>query len=75
MAIAKIKIGGDAELNINTFICICAFCNNHDTENASVEINFRERKFLYLCSKCKKMNELNFGSNTPQPLPRMRLGR
>lgn len=69
----KLEFEGHAKLAINTLHCVCGFCGNHDTENAVVELNFREKKIYYLCSKCKKNNELVFGNPAPPPLPRTRL--
>jgi hypothetical protein len=63
---------GLAEISSNTFICICGHCGKHDAENATIEFNFREQKVYYLCSQCKKMNELFFGKqNIPMPKTRL----
>lgn len=74
MATAKITIEGTSSISLNTFICICAKCNNHDRENATIEINFREQKVFYLCGQCKHMNEMFFGQQSA-PLPRIKTGR
>lgn len=75
MAITTVKIDGHAEIGINDFIFVCAFCGNHDKTGATVEFNFRDQKVFYLCSKCNKMNEIFFGSKPAPPLPKTRLGR
>lgn len=83
MAVAKITIdkgefqlNGLCDLGIAELSCICAHCNNRDTTGASIEFNFREQKVLYLCGKCKKMNEMLFGREQfAPPLPRTRIGR
>ncbi len=75
MAMGKIKIEGTAEVWLPEIICICGYCNNHDKEYTTMEFNFREQKIIYLCKKCKKMNEIQFGKERIAPLPRVRMGR
>jgi hypothetical protein len=74
MAIGKMEFEGNASFSIADVSCVCAKCNNRDTENASVEFNFREKKVYSLCSKCKHMNEMFFGKDMPPPLPRIGVG-
>lgn len=68
----KIKIEGLAELSTNNVICICGHCGNHDAQNASIELNFREKKIYCLCSQCKKMNELSLAKPVTA-LPKTRM--
>lgn len=76
MGLVNIKIEGKAHLETNEFIFVCAFCGNHDKEKSTIEFNFREQKIFYLCTKCKKMNELNLNPKSNQtPFPKSRLGR
>lgn len=73
MPIHNIKIEGVSEIGLNQIICVCGKCGNHDNENGTLEFNFREQKVMYTCSKCKKMNEMQFGKELPQPYPRTRM--
>jgi hypothetical protein len=82
MAIGKISIEspqinleGTASIGIAEICCICEKCNNKDTENASIEFNFKEKKVYYLCSKCRHMNEMFFGKEQFPELPKIRIGR
>ncbi len=72
MATAKIEIEGVAQISISEILCVCGKCGHHDRENATIEFNFREQKVLYTCSQCKKINEMQFGKERPQPYPRSR---
>lgn len=72
--LAKINFEGTADISMSKFLCVCAFCNNHDHENATIEFNFREQKILYLCGKCKKMNEICFSAKKTTPLPKISVG-
>jgi len=72
----KIEITGDAVMNLNSFFTVCKFCSNHDRENISLEINARENKIMFMCSKCRKMNEIKFGPAPHElapPLPKTRV--
>ena len=75
MALANVKIEGAAEFGLIETICVCAFCNNHDSTVGTLEFNFKEQKVYYVCSKCKKMNEINFGGQKATPLPRSKFAR
>lgn len=76
MAMGKIHIEGTAEIGVNEISCVCGKCNHRDMENASIEFNFREQKVYYLCSKCKHMNEMSFGTQQHlPPMPRTSVGR
>lgn len=70
----KIKIEGTASLGINSIVCVCGHCGNNDRENALIEFNFQEQRVIYVCSKCKKENELPFGKDRPAPYPRIGVG-
>lgn len=75
---AKINIEGNATIGINVIYCVCK-CGHHENENAIVEFNFRDEKVYFRCPKCKKNNEMAFGSNlSPNmgnvPMPRTRIG-
>lgn len=74
----KIEINGDAAIALNTVLTVCKFCNNHDRENSIIELNARENKIMFLCSQCKKMNEIRFGPAPHEmvsPLPRTHIQR
>lgn len=73
--ITKLKIEGDADISINELLCVCGFCNNHDRQNATIEFNFRDQKVYYLCSKCKKMNNMSFGQAPLPPMPKTTIMR
>jgi len=66
-----VKFDGFADFGDVTLRFVCGFCGNHDTENASFEVNYRDKKFYYLCSKCKKSNEMEFARTTLPPLPKI----
>ncbi len=71
----KIKIEGSAEIGINSIICVCGFCGNHENTNAVIELNFRDKKLHYLCNKCRKDNEIQFAESGIIPrLPRSGIG-
>jgi len=72
---AKIKIEGIADLGINSIVCVCGHCGNSDLENARIEFNFQEQRVIYLCSKCKKENDMPFGKDKPPSYPRIGIGR
>ena len=69
----KVSFDGFAEFEEINFTFICGFCGNHDTRNASCEVNFREKKIYYMCKECKKINELALEKNNLGPLPRTRI--
>ncbi len=74
----KIKLEGDASIGINTVLTVCKFCNNNDRVNSVIELNARENKIMFLCSQCKKMNEIKLGlapHEMSQPLPKTHIGR
>ena len=59
----------DKEIN-NQFVLVCGHCANHDNERCLLEINFVDMAMYYKCTKCKKMNILDFHLIKPQPYPR-----
>ncbi len=73
MAIAKAEMEGHVDIAINIVVCKCV-CGHVDKENATIEINFQEQKVFYSCSKCKKMNTMQFGKQSI-PMPRTTIGR
>jgi hypothetical protein len=82
MAVVKLRIekgevavDGLCDLGIAELSCVCAKCNNRDTAGASIEFNFRNQTVLYMCSKCKTMNEMRFGREPfAPPLPKSKMG-
>ena len=74
MTVGKIKIDGSAEFAMNSLICVCGHCGNHDNENATVEFNFREQKIVYSFSGFKQMNVIVFGNPHLPPMPQTRMG-
>ena len=75
LAKAKTELEGTIDIGINNLVVVCAHCGNSDKSNARIELNFQERRFICLCSKCKKENSVEFGKDRAQPLPRTRLGQ
>jgi len=71
----KMSFEGDVAIEMNDIVCVCGHCGNHDNANARIEFNFREKKVFYLCSECKKINEIQFGLQTTPPLPKTSIGR
>lgn len=67
----KIKIEGNADLELNEFRCVCGHCGNNDKKKAIIELNFMEQRLIYVCSECKKENSLPFGKDRPPPYPKM----
>ena len=58
------------------FICMCAYCIHHDSEESTVEINFRDSKITYICPNCGKRNELDLKQKEIIGYPKSkRLGR
>lgn len=72
---AEIEIKGSANLGINLITCVCGHCGHNDTKDAIIELNFREGRLIYVCSKCKKDNSMAFGKEMPKPYPRIGIGR
>ena len=54
------------------FICVCKFCVHHDSEESTVEINFRDNKIIYYCPHCKKKNELDLSPKEIGGYPKAR---
>lgn len=52
--------------------CVCSKCGNNETENVSIEINFREEKIYWYCPSCKSMNTISLKKDLPPPLPKSR---
>ncbi len=71
----KIELTGKARIEINLIRCVCGYCGNNDNAHAVIEFNFQENKVIYLCSKCKKENCMEFGKDRPPPYPRMGVSR
>ena len=71
---AHINEEGFLSLDLNKVVVVCGLCGNHDHENATIELNFRDQKIYYLCGNCKKMNEIKFGKDKIPPLPSIRIG-
>ena len=63
------------ESEVNQFVMVCEFCANHDNRKCCLEINFIDKKMYYMCSKCKKINTLDFSLFKPAPYPKSRLAR
>jgi len=75
MALTKIDVTGTAQVQIIDLICVCAFCNNHNSEAGTVELNFGDQSLHYVCNKCKKQNTIQLSPKQSAPLPKTRLGR
>ena len=60
---------------LNQFVLVCGHCSNHDNGHMVVEINFADKAMYYKCSKCKKMNILDFSLLHPAPYPKMVVSR
>lgn len=69
------SIDGTVDLDINKTSAVCAFCENKDTTNATIEFNFKMQRIYYMCGACKKMNELDVSKFFPTPYPRSSIGR
>ena len=54
----------------NQFVLVCGYCANHDNKGNAVEINFIDMAMYYKCTKCKKMNILDFSLMKQSPYPR-----
>ena len=59
----------------NEFVMVCGYCANHDNKGCRMEINFIDKKMYYLCTECKKVNELDFSLIKPAPYPRPIMSR
>lgn len=70
----KITIEGRADLDLTTIRCVCGHCGSSDMGKALIEFNFQEQKVIYVCKKCKKENNMQFGKMMPPPYPRTRTG-
>ena len=55
---------------LNQFVLVCGHCTNHDNKGNVVEINFVDQALYYKCTKCKKMNIIDFSRIKPEPYPR-----
>ena len=69
----KIKIEGITELEGAEIVCVCAFCNTSNRDNATLEFNFKDRKIYYFCGTCKKMNDFDLSKDFMPPMPKTRL--
>jgi hypothetical protein len=56
-------------------VLVCGHCANHDNRRAILEINFIDMIMYYTCSKCKKINKLDFAQLRPKPYPRIGISR
>ena len=52
--------------------CVCERCKHHNKDNFSLEINFSDKKFYFVCSECKKMNMMEVDAVKSKPLPKIR---
>ena len=68
--LSEIKIEGTAQLDILSIKCICGFCGETNSKNSTMEIDFKTKKFFYLCGSCKKMNDVGFDKPPLPPMPR-----
>ena len=59
----------------NQFVLVCGHCAFHDNRNCALEVNFADKAMYYKCSKCKKMNILDFSKLHPEPYPKIRAVR
>jgi transposase-like protein len=50
---------------------VCKFCGKHDSEESTIEINFRDQKIYFVCPKCEKTNTIELKASLP-PLPRIK---
>lgn len=53
--------------------CVCE-CGEHASDEASIEINFRDSIIYFVCPKCKRQNMLLM-KPVGKPLPRLRVQR
>ena len=60
----------DPTLGFNQMVYVCGFCANHDNRNVVIEVNFIDQAIYYKCTKCKKMNILDFSLMKQKPYPR-----
>ena len=51
-------------------ITVCGFCGEHDNDESTIEINFRDSTLYFVCPKCKKTNTLIL-KPPPKSLPRI----
>jgi len=54
----------------NQFVLVCGYCANHDNRDCCLEINFIDMVMYYMCSKCKKINKLDFSLLKSKPYPK-----
>ena len=54
-----------------SLVCECG----HTDLKGRLEVNFADKTMYFKCSKCKKMNFLNFNHIAPKPYPRSTIGR
>ena len=60
----------DTSLGFNQMVYVCGFCAHHDNRGVVGECNFVDKAIYYKCSKCKKMNILDFSLIKHEPYPR-----
>ncbi len=62
-----------------SFIFVCSFCNEHSSDDVTVEINAREQMIYFVCPKCHKRNDIDLKPKILQPshqaLPRAKFMR
>ena len=39
-------------------ICVCGYCGEHTSEEATIELNFRDHIIYFFCYKCKNENKI-----------------
>jgi hypothetical protein len=57
------------------FICVCAGCGHHESENPILEFNFRNKKIYQVCPKCKFHNTMDMSTPMRPKLPKTRTMR
>ncbi len=53
--------------------CVCK-CGEHTSDEATIEINFRDECLYFVCPKCNKENKLMLKAAST-PLPRLNIQR
>jgi len=54
---------------------VCGHCFAHNSDNAMIEYNFRDKKVYYICPSCKKTNTMGHDPGQKPPLPKAKLSR
>lgn len=72
MSLAKGKMEGTFQLDMNDVVCLCEFCGEQSSKNCRIELNFKTKSISYICSneQCRKTNVWDLSESKINPYPK-----